>query len=42
MTQIKQVFSVGDRNFDTKAEAMDYLRRPLIEKAFNALPRANK
>lgn len=37
MTQIKQVFAAGDRTFDTKAEAMDYLRRPLITKAFNAL-----
>ena len=36
------VFRVGDRYFDTKAEALDYIRRPKIEAALNALTENNK
>jgi len=35
--EIAQVFSVNGINFATKAEAMDYLRRPLITAALSAL-----
>jgi len=37
MTEIKAVYAAGDKTFDTKAEAVDYLRRPLIQEAFEAV-----
>jgi len=35
--EISQVFTVNGINFDTKAEAMDYIRRPKISEALSAL-----
>jgi len=35
---IKQVFTVDGKNFDSKAEAINYIRKPKIEEALNALP----
>jgi len=35
--EISQVFTVNGINFDTKAEAMDYIRRPKIAEALTAL-----
>lgn len=40
--ELKQVFSVNGINFDTKAEAMDYLRKPKIMEALNKLTGQNK
>lgn len=37
MTQLKQVFQAADgTTFDTKAEALNYMRKPKIEAALNA------
>jgi len=33
MTELKQVFQVGDQSFETKAEAMAFMRRPKITEA---------
>lgn len=33
MTELKQVFMIDDKTFETKAEAMDYVRRPKIKEA---------
>jgi len=35
--EISQVFSVNGINFETKAEALDYIRRPKISEALTAL-----
>ena len=35
---IKQVFTVNGINFDSKAEAINYIRKPKVEEALNALP----
>lgn len=41
--ELKQVFTTPDgKMFDTKQEAMNYLRRPKIEAALNALTKNNK
>lgn len=41
-TQLKQVFQAADGStFDTRAEALDYMRRPLITAAFNKLTADN-
>ena len=37
MTELKQVFQIGDRTFATKAEATAFLRRPKVEAALNTL-----
>jgi len=41
--ELKQVFTTPDgKMFDTKAEAMNYLRRPKIEEALNKITKNNK
>lgn len=41
MTAIVQKFVVGDKQFDTKAEAVAFMRRPAIEAAFQKLTSNN-
>lgn len=40
--ELKPVFQVGGKTFDTKAEALDFIRRPKIEAALNVLTENNK
>ena len=40
--QFKQVFEVNGKTFETKAEALDFIRRPKIEEALNKLTENNK
>lgn len=42
MIELKPVFQVGDKVFNSKAEALDYIRRPKIEAALNALTENNR
>ncbi len=43
MDMLKQVFTTPDgKMFDTKKEAMDYLRRPKVEEALNKITNTNK
>lgn len=39
--EIKQVFQVGDRTFNSKAEANNFIRRPKIEAAFKKFTNGN-
>lgn len=42
MTDIKQVYVIGDKQFDTKAEALSFTRRPKQFAAFQAINDGNE
>jgi translation elongation factor EF-G len=41
MTELKQVFMVDGKTFESRAEAQDYIRRPKIEAALTSVTKGN-
>jgi len=42
MSELKQVYQVGERTFDSKAEAENFIRRPKIQGALNGFIKGNE